>query len=251
MGQPTHSQHVSGHDTKHGHGAFVRSISQLCLKHASNHRSKVMSKWKVNKPHPAFSGFSRPRLQSCPCVSPHPLIPLSSEVHHGDRRSTMAVVCDGATILEEEEGGTWFLWLRVCLTLRGVVWFELVFVCDVSSCQCDKASSYSSSDVCMVNVLSCWQSSVVNILLLVSNTVQFYTVSVACLDWYGDYHHLNYRFINVQNYWNYFRLMNSFRYFYNCHFLIFHWKFCWNGCVYILIHIASYWISRNEVPGKS
>ncbi|XP_055996016.1 sodium/hydrogen exchanger 10-like isoform X4 [Ostrea edulis] len=49
MGQPTHSQHVSGHDTKHGHGAFVRSISQLCLKHASNHRSKVMSKWKINE----------------------------------------------------------------------------------------------------------------------------------------------------------------------------------------------------------
>ncbi|XP_078333950.1 sperm-specific sodium:proton exchanger-like isoform X2 [Crassostrea virginica] len=46
MGQPTHSQHVSGHDSKHGHGAFVRSISQLCLKHASNHRTKVMSKWK-------------------------------------------------------------------------------------------------------------------------------------------------------------------------------------------------------------
>lgn len=125
MGQPTHSQHVSGHDTKHGHGAFVRSISQLCLKHASNHRSKVMSKWKVNKPHPAFSGFSRPRLQSCPCVSPHPLIPLSSEVHHGDRRSTMAVVCDGATILEEEEGGTWFLWLRF-------VWHYVV-LCDLNS----------------------------------------------------------------------------------------------------------------------
>ncbi|XP_062603630.1 sodium/hydrogen exchanger 10-like [Saccostrea cucullata] len=49
MGQPTHSQHVSGHDSKHGHGAFVRSISQLCLKHASSHRNKVMSKWKVNE----------------------------------------------------------------------------------------------------------------------------------------------------------------------------------------------------------
>ena len=46
VGQPTHK---SGHDLRHGHGAFVNSISQLCLKHASNHRKNVISKWKVNR----------------------------------------------------------------------------------------------------------------------------------------------------------------------------------------------------------
>lgn len=99
MGQPTHSQHVSGHDAKHGHGAFVRSISQLCLKHASNHRTKVMSKWKVNKPHPAFSGFIRPRLNSCPCVAPRSMLPPSPHGGSRQRRQTL-----GANpILEDEE----------------------------------------------------------------------------------------------------------------------------------------------------
>ena len=109
MGQPTHSQHVSGHDSKHGHGAFVRSISQLCLKHASNHRTKVMSKWKVNKPHPSFSGFSRPRLNSCPCVTPISLLPPSpSGSHNRRRRQTVGAMSD-TTPIPEEEDESWLI----------------------------------------------------------------------------------------------------------------------------------------------
>lgn len=105
MGQPTHSQHVSGHDAKHGHGAFVRSISQLCLKHASNHRTKVMSKWKVNKPHPAFSGFIRPRLNSCPCVAPRSMLPPSP--HGGSRQRRQTLGANPILEDEEMEGEKW------------------------------------------------------------------------------------------------------------------------------------------------
>ncbi|OWF55657.1 sodium/hydrogen exchanger 10-like isoform X2 [Mizuhopecten yessoensis] len=46
VGQPHHTQHKSSHDVRHGHGAFISSISQLCLNHASKHRKNAESKWK-------------------------------------------------------------------------------------------------------------------------------------------------------------------------------------------------------------
>ncbi|XP_071121113.1 sperm-specific sodium:proton exchanger-like isoform X2 [Mytilus edulis] len=48
-GQPAHAAHKSGHDLRHGHGAFSNSISQLCLNHASKHRQSVESKWKKKR----------------------------------------------------------------------------------------------------------------------------------------------------------------------------------------------------------
>lgn len=46
VGQPHHTNHKSSHDVRHGHGAFISSISQLCLNHASKHRKHAESKWK-------------------------------------------------------------------------------------------------------------------------------------------------------------------------------------------------------------
>ncbi|XP_033751585.1 sodium/hydrogen exchanger 10-like isoform X2 [Pecten maximus] len=46
VGQPHHTNHKSSHDVRHGHGAFISSISQLCLNHASKHRKNAESKWK-------------------------------------------------------------------------------------------------------------------------------------------------------------------------------------------------------------
>lgn len=44
-------QHMHGPGKKseqqRGHGAFINSLSQLCLRHASKHRMNVESKWKV------------------------------------------------------------------------------------------------------------------------------------------------------------------------------------------------------------
>ncbi|KAK3101953.1 hypothetical protein FSP39_007588 [Pinctada imbricata] len=66
VGQPTHK---SAHEARHGHGAFVNSISQLCLKHASTHRKNIMSKWKVNRRY-SFNPIAsiRKRIKSMPNV---------------------------------------------------------------------------------------------------------------------------------------------------------------------------------------
>ena len=48
IGQPSHSHSKKTSEQQRGHGAFVNSISQLCLRHASNKRLSVESKWKVS-----------------------------------------------------------------------------------------------------------------------------------------------------------------------------------------------------------
>ena len=44
-GKPVHGGQKG--EQQRGHGAFVNSLSQLCLRHASKHRLNVESKWKV------------------------------------------------------------------------------------------------------------------------------------------------------------------------------------------------------------
>ena len=48
IGQSVHSHSKKPSEQQRGHGAFINSISQLCLRHASKTRISVESKWKVN-----------------------------------------------------------------------------------------------------------------------------------------------------------------------------------------------------------
>ncbi|XP_053385039.1 sodium/hydrogen exchanger 10-like isoform X1 [Mercenaria mercenaria] len=45
VGQPIHG-HGKKAEQQRGHGAFINSLSQLCLRHASKHRMNVESKWR-------------------------------------------------------------------------------------------------------------------------------------------------------------------------------------------------------------
>ncbi|KAK3608482.1 hypothetical protein CHS0354_010327 [Potamilus streckersoni] len=46
LGQPVHSHSKVSHEDQRGHGAFINTISKLCLRHASQHRLNLESKWR-------------------------------------------------------------------------------------------------------------------------------------------------------------------------------------------------------------
>ncbi|KAL5006670.1 hypothetical protein ScPMuIL_015476 [Solemya velum] len=72
LGQPTHSSHKSSHDMGgNGHGAFIASISRLCLKHASEQRNNVSSKWgKIQQAKSLGTLFQKVRRSSAESESP-------------------------------------------------------------------------------------------------------------------------------------------------------------------------------------